>query len=456
MLPDQNAVAENGVEGTYEPSYNGMVDAYRDYLIESGVLVKLQDSDLKDGMPLYIETFGATEATKKILSIPVTVMTSLTSFDDIRTIYSELSEKGVKNINFKLTGYANGGMYSTVPYRLKWEKAVGGSSGFENLISDAKEKNYGVYPDFDFAYINDTGAFDGLSLKNHAVKTLDNRYTNKRVYSVTTQNYMTYYQLALSPAYYYRFIDKLYDAYSKYEPVGISVSTLGDVLNSDFDEKEPYTREENKNFTMDAFAHLENKYNSVMTAGGNAYSWKNVDHITSVPLDSSRYLSASYTVPFIGQVLHGYVNFAGDPINMAGDIRYEILKCIENGASMYFILSYDNTELLKKDERLSEYYSIRYDIWYEDIVELYSELNEILEPLQTKDIVDHQFLIGERIPDEDEAPDTEGTGKYRTMDDGRIVKVTYEDGTSFILNYNYFAIVVDGITVDAYGYVKLS
>ena len=193
-----------------------------------------------------------------------------------------------------------------------------------------------------------------------------------------------------------------------------------------------------------------------MTNGGNAYTWKYADHILDMPLDSSRYIKSTYTVPFLGYVLHGYKNFTGSAINMAGDIRYEILKCIENGAYMYFILSYDNTELLKEDEQLSKYYSIRYDIWYDDVVELYNELNSVLEPLQTKEIVGHQFLIGERVLEEGEIFDVENPDKYKTMDDGRIVRVTYEDGTTFILNYNYFDVTVDGTVVDAYGYVKVN
>ena len=48
--------------------------------------------------------------------------------------------------------------------------------------------------------------------------------------------------------------------------------------------------------------------------------------------------------------------------------------------------------------------------------------------------------------------------KY-TSDDNSIVLVTYENGVSFILNYNNFDVttVVDGITykVDGYGYVVL-
>ncbi len=456
MLTDDTVAAENDLTDTYETSWKGMAEAYRDYLIDKGIITKLTDADLGDGIPLYIETFGSMESIEKILSIPVTVMTAMTSFENVQTMYNDLSSEGIKNINFKLTGYANGGMTSTVPYKLKWEKSVGGKDGFEALLADAKEKDYGIYPDFDFAYINKTSMFDGVSLKKHAVKSIDNRYTSKRIYSAARQNYASYFQLALSPAYYYRFIDKLAESYTQYDPIGISVSTLGNTLNSDFDQKEPYNREDSKNYTIDAFESLGASYNSVMTSGGNAYTWKEADHILEIPLDSSRYNIATYTVPFIGYVLHGYKNFTGSAINMAGDIRYEVLKCIENGAYMYFIMSYDNTELLKDDELLSKYYSIRYDIWQEDVIELYKELNEVLEPLQTQSIVDHEFLIGQRILAEGEELDEDNMDKYTTMDDGRIVKVTYENGTTFILNYNYFGVTVEGQEIDAYGYVKLN
>ncbi len=456
MLTDDAIADANGIEDYYETSWVGMGDAYKDYLKDAGVLTKITDEDIGEGIPLYVETFGAIESVEKILSIPVNVMTSLTSFDDIQTMYTELSADGIKNINFKLTGYANGGMKSTVPYKLKWEKAVGGKDGFNDLLANAKENNYGVYPDFDFAYINETGNFDGVSLKKHAVKSIDNRYTSMRVYSAARQSYASFFQLAMSPAYYYRFIDKLAEKYTDYEPIGISVSTLGYTLNSDFDKKEPYNRQDGKTFTEDAFESLSETYGSVMTSGGNAYTWKYADHILDMPLDSSRYIKSTYTVPFLGYVLHGYKNFTGSAINMAGDIRYEMLKCIENGAYMYFILSYENTELLKEDEQLSKYYSIRYDIWYDDVVELYNELNAILEPLQTKEIVDHQFLIGERVLEEGEIYDAQNPDKYKTMDDGRIVRVTYEDGTTFILNYNYFDVTVDGTVVESYGYVKVN
>ena len=407
MLTPDEAKA-NAIGNAYDCTYVGMAVAYREYLIEKGILNKLTDSDVKKDIPLYIETFGAIPTTEKILSIPVTVMTPLTSFEDIETMYGDFANEGVTNINFILTGYNDGGMYSGVDYSVDFEKAVGGNKGFEQLVETAKEKGFGVYPDFDFAYHSNDELFDGVTLKKHLVKTIDNRYANKREYSATKQMYLSYFELIISPAYFNHFYEHLTEDYVKMDPIGISVSTLGNSLNSDFDEKEPYNREDAKKYTVEAFKYLDENYDSVMTSEGNSFTWKYVDHITDIALDSSRYSQAGASVPFLGIVLHGYIQTAGTPINMEGNIDYALLKAIENGASLKFILSYRNTAALKnsgatKDQKdLSTYYSIRYDIWFDDVVSIYNELNALLSGVQTSSITEHRFIDGVRVPDDDE------------------------------------------------------
>ena len=396
----------------YDTSWMGMAVAYREYLTAEGVLTKKTANDVIDGsIPLYIETFGAVETTKKILSIPVQVMESLTTFEDIEEMYSYLSGQGINNINFKLTGYANGGMYYTVPGNLKFEKVVGGNAGFQDLLDAAADvnaqdgKNFGIFPDFDIVYQLGDGLFDGYRQNDHAAKTIDDRYATRREYSATQQKYINYYEIVISPAYFDVLYNRMEKNYAnKYENViGISVSTLGEYLNSDFDEDEPYNREDSKQFTIEAFQHFDETYGEVMTDGGNAYVWKYADHILNVSLDSSRYIFSSNAVPFIGVVLHGSVSFAGEPLNMEGDMQYAILKAIENGAAPYFILSMDNTQILKEYSDLSQYYSIRYDIWKDDIAGVYATLNGVLGDVQDKYIVGHEFLQGGvRIPDSDE------------------------------------------------------
>jgi len=402
MLTDKGIAEENKLTDTYEATWLGMATAYRAYLQHTGVLTPLTEKDVKEDIPLYIETFGAIETIKKVLSIPVNTKVALTSFDDIQKMYTQLEGAGIENVNFKLTGYYNGGMYSAVPYKLDFEKSAGGKKGFESLISDAKDRGYGVYLDFDFAYAKTSKSFDGLKNDRDLVKAIDDRYTSKQYYSATRQSYTSYFELAISPSRFEYFYDKVSEEYLSYNPIGISLSTVASDLNSDFDEDEPYNRADSKQFTMDLFKKIDNDYDSVMADSANAYTWAYLDHIVNAAVDSSRYIKASNSVPFLGVVLHGFIQFAGTPMNMEGNIGYSMLKAIENGSGLYFILSYDNTELLKKDVQLSQYYSVRYDIWFDELVERYNDVNDVLADLQTKMIVNHEFLIGERVPDADE------------------------------------------------------
>lgn len=408
MLTDDTVAKENNLQKYYSPDYVGMAKAYREYLEGKGILTRLTADDVKEDIPLYIETFGCAVTTKKFLSIPYSTEVPLTSFADVQKMYNQLSDNGVNNVNFIMVGYTEGGLKGEkIPYKLNWDNAVEKEISFEELVADAKAKGYGVYPDFDFVFCSTNSLFDPLILSKHAIKTIDDRYTSKREYSATRQTYINYFELAMSPAYFDHFYTKLTENYLDYSPLGISVSTLGTYLSSDFDEDEPYNREDSKQFTTDAFEYLDSKYDKVLTSGGNAFSWKYVDYITDAATDSSRHARSSATVPFLGMVLHGYVEFAGSAINMEGNIDYALLRAIENGAALKFILSYRNTEKLKEYYNTSVYYSVRYDIWINDLITRYKEINEVLSDVQTNIIVEHNFIDKNavRIPDDNEIAD---------------------------------------------------
>ena len=559
MLEDELLVEEKAGEDykNYEPSYVGMAKAYRDYLYNQGTLSALENTE--EDIPLYIESFGTIDTTEKFLSFPITVETPLTTFDDLMTMSKELEEAGISNVNYKLSGFVNGGMRATAPSKVKFQKEVGGNKGYKEFLSYANEKGIGVYPDFDFSYITNTGAFDGFSFRKDAAKTIDNRYTQKQKYDYVYQMLMQNGNVVISVSAFSKLYDKFSDDYKSLGFNGISVSTLANDLNSDFDEDEPYNREDARYETTKFLDTLKNDFGSVMSDAGNLYALKYVDHLLNVSLDSSRYNSTSQAIPFMGMVLHGSVQFSGSALNTIGNTNYEILKMIENGASPYFLLSYQNTSDLKEDPIFANYFSVDYKIWKEDLVKYYNVINEALSDVQKEFIVDHDFIEGNRIPTTDEteldkveiaeiekqnaldklreetkaqrgehaterdkyyilvdyygsaedvpttdepttdtpatdapatdapatdapatdapatdAPATDGnTGnteekpeeapkeesaadivnaKYKTQT-GTVVKVTYSNGKTFILNYNSFDITADGQTVPAFGFV---
>ena len=448
MLTDP-AIIEAGSSSSYVSSYVGMANYYRDYLSLDKITPATEE------LPLYIEVLGSMEIVKKILTFPVTVSVPLTTFEDVTNMYNQLSDaknvilnkaeenrllaesitgesdddvalkekyvqkynsylalaeqvQDISNINFKLTGFTNGGMTSTYPTNVRWERACGGKSGFNKLvetaaeISKASDKNFGVYPDFDFLYINDTAAFDGITLKRDASRMVDNRYAAKQFYNSVAGVYEGFFNLVVTPDALEGLYTKFNKSYSKYGWKYISAATLGSDLNSNFDDENPINRVEAMGYVEEILSKMSISEYSIMLETGNAYSVKYADHILDAALDSSHLRFASYPVPFFGMVYHSYVEYSGEAFNYTGSPDYELLRAIESGASLYYILCCENTTYLKDDAMLSDYYGVDYYNWFDNIAETYSELNSLLGKLQTFDIVDHKAIITERAITEKE------------------------------------------------------
>ena len=439
----------NPGQTNYSATYMGMAEYYRNYLVNNGTLTALEN--VSDDLPLYLEALGSIEVVEKILTFSVNVSKPITTFEDIMAIYEDLGKAkqkmldkaaeyealaeaeddnhalkesyeqtaanyrrlaeeivNIDNVNFKLTGFSNGGLYYTYPSKVKWERVVGGRRGFKELLEVAaantdSDSNFGVYPDFDFQYINNTALFDGVGKRNTVSRMVDNRYASKQVYSSVTGEFDTIYAMIVSADSLDRLYDKFIKKYDNYDATGISVSTLGSDLNSNFDKENPVSRDEAQGYVTALLDRIANESNySVMMEQGNIYAVKYADHILGICTDSSYYRYSSYTIPFIGMILHGYVSYAGNALNYSGSPDYDLLRSIENGASIYYVIGYQNTDLMKDDEKLNTYYSVSYENWFDDIVEKYALINAQIGDLQDFKIVNHVTLIGERVIDQSE------------------------------------------------------
>ncbi len=395
----------------FQPSWQGMAKAYNNYLVDNEIIDPLTMLEVSENIPIYIESFGSIVTTTKFLSVPVTTNMPLTTFENVSQMHGELYDKGVKNINFKLTGFYNGGLSGDYPSKLKWTGSVGGEKDFLELLENSENNEkarFGVFVDFDFSY---TRAGKGIGIKENAAKTVDGKYSNKQIYSPVYQEYVSFFDVCIKTSSIAKFVDDILGTYSEYnrysDTLGISVGTLGSDLNSNFDEDDDTDREESKTQMIEVLQSLNSAYpDSLMTSVGNAYALKYASHILNLSLDSGHISAATYTVPFTGMVLHGYVNYTGSAINEAGDADYELLKAIENGASLYYLLSYANTSYMKEDPDLNVYFSIRYDIWKDQLVEHYNTVNTALKDLQLYKISDHAFISAERIPDDVDVKNT--------------------------------------------------
>ena len=395
-----------------EANYVNMATLYRKYLENSGKLVK---EEREEDIELYIEAFGAIDATERVLGVPVDTKKALTTFDEAKKIIDELEKDGVKNLSIKYKGWANGGLSTTAPTKAKVEKVLGGKKGLTNLVSYANKKGVKIFPDYDFVYISHFGNFDKFDIKKDTIKTVDDRSAVHRTYDPVYQSFLNDMgNLMISPNRYLDFYDYFKDDFKEFNTKAISLGTLGSDLNSDHNKENSLNREDSKERVEEFLGEVRKDGYDLLVNQGNAYSIPYATDILNVPLDSSNRYVASEAIPFVGMVLHGYKNFAGEAINLAGDYNNSVLKTIENGASLYFLLSYnqDNISILKTSAEYNKYYSIRYNIWYDDMVETYKLVNKVLGPVQNSLIVAHNYI------------------------DERIAEVKYDNGTVITIDYN--------------------
>lgn len=404
MLSDP-ATAESKNVDYYEPTYIGMAECYRDYLLRKNAIEKMTAAETETSLPLYIHSFGALEAEDIFLSLPVEVTKPLTTFDDVITMSKELQAEGIVNLKFILEGFANGGMSKPYyPTYVKWMKEVGGKKGLNRLLDFAEETGVEIFPDFDFANVAFSKFGKGFKFREYVAEMMSGRYASKREYNPVTQTIRRMGNSnVVSSGSYLSLYEKFSKQYDKYGINAISVLSLGTDLNSDFNEDSPITREDSKTNTENLMQVLMENYGKVLVRSGNAYTLPYATDVVGMSLDNSRYQISSYSVPFVGMVLHGYMNYAGDIINTAGDAKYEVLKSLENGAALYFQLSYQNTSELKKaiDQNLNENYSVSYETWKEDLVYYYNLLNDAVKNLQTATITGHDFLTAFRMDAKD-------------------------------------------------------
>lgn len=431
---------EDGDEATdvydADKSYSDMASVYRDYLVRTGVLSEI--NDLEDNIPLYLETLGALESTTTVLGVPVKTTVPLTSFQDTIDILEELkNDHGIDNVKVKMSAWMNDGMMGKIATSIKIVKELGGEEDFKKLVEYSKNNGVTLFPDIELSIAYWDKNFDGFDSDEDVAQTIDERLAFYKEYNPVLQAFEKGNGVVISPSFMKELYASAYEDYKEFDVGAISVGSLGKFLSSDFNNDNPLTREDAKELVIQLLQTISENNKKVLVNAGNEYTLRYATDILELPMDDSRLLYSYATVPFMSMVLHGYKEYAGTALNLAGDYNYHLLKTIECGASPYFVVAYNNTSELKKHTvtEVAQYYSVRYAIWLDDIKAAYNEINNALSDVQKAVIKKHDIL----------------------SDDGKVVKVVYSNGITFYMNYGENVYTVDGtdIKIPVNGYVKL-
>jgi len=374
-------------------NYSGMAEAYRNYLVENGIIEK-KNTDYN----IRLDFLGA-ESKEWIVMKTIVPMTTISQME---TMLKELMEYGVKDILPTYMGWQKGGLslsYGDNGYKV--EEKLGSLRQLDTLAKELKDQGINLMLYQDFLLANTSRNYDTQSdIVKNLSKNLAKKLTNKRLY----------------PYYYYltpkRSLSDARKYIKKFEGTDLKGITFGSVANtlfSYFSGGNIYSRQETKK-AADTMMEGFGEFSKAMIQPFD-YMWKYADYYFDIPLYASNYNYVSREIPFLPMVLKGYMPYYADYANFEPNKNSFLLKMVEYGAYPSFILTWEESSELK-DTNSSDIFTSNYDDFKSMVVEYYNLLKEISDKTDGTAITRHDIIADD------------------------VVKVQYENGVEILINYS--------------------
>ncbi len=405
-------------------NYVDMANVYGAYLREKHP-DSLTDTNLSGDLPVMVEMVGAIDKKVVVAGLPVNKTIPITTFSQAESIMSSLTAGGVRSLNIRYTGWANGGVRQKVLTGVHVEGILGGEGGMKNLIARAQEAGVPLYFDGVTVFAYRSGMTDGFIATSHAA-----RYTTREVVELTPFSKIYYtpddeqdsYYL-VQPAYAAEKAGNLIRFLKDKGAYGVAFRDIGYVLSANYDRNNLTTREAAKAMHVKTLEQAGEAGRQVMIKEGYDYAMPYAAIITDMDLDGIPYSILDENVPFYQIAIHGTVNYTGKPLNMVSDWQTELLHCAEYGAGLSFTFIYENGSVLQ-DTLYSDYHAANWDGWKERAIQIATRYQADMAGLNQSRIVGHMTLpLGVKMTEYDNGTRVYvnyGTEDY-TLADGTVV-----------------------------------
>ncbi|HPJ02085.1 MAG TPA: DUF5696 domain-containing protein [Candidatus Limiplasma sp.] len=410
--------------------YTGLANYYRERLMREGTLTpQAAGGDI----PLFYDVIGAVKSTAHFLGFRYLQVKPMTTFAQAGAMAEALQALGVQNQIVNFQGWMNGGYYHDVPDRVSVLSQLGGKQGLEALSARLDALGGTLYADV---------AFQNVTLIS---KRYNRAYESSRYYGagytavlgqinpallrrVSALGYPETMSSLLSPKFLSRYVDGFLRSADSLDIAGYSLRDLGDELHSDKRRTEVISREQAMAIVTAQLAKLNGTGKELLLSGGNAYALPYAAAVTGAPLSASEFYLVDESVPLYPMIVHGCVDYAGAPINMAesADWQDEILQMIEYGASCRFVFTWEDAAEMKYTG-LNRYYATTFANWQLEAADVYRQLNTALAPVHGVQMISHERA-------------------------GDVAKVGYANGVTLYLNYGAEETVFDSVLIPARGW----
>ncbi len=403
--------------------YVDIADSYRNYLTKDQGVTK---SAAADKSALYIDLYGAVMKQETVLGFPVMMQHETTSFEEAKTILEKLKELGVDNMVVNYNQWTTADIKEKVADEAKPASKLGGKKDFKALKEYAEENGIALYPGVDnLTFESGNGYF---TMTDTAIR-VSNAYSRQIEYDLAHGVENQFYDAIslLSPRKYEKMFDSLAKSYSKAGIDNISLGSATTVIYGDYGRKS-VSREMFKYNLQTYLEELKGSVGSILADGANAYVLKYVDHVSNVPLNSSKFDVFDQEIPFYQIVMSGLKPVSTTAVNGDAQVADLVLRALAVGTNLRFDFVAETADELK-DTRYDKYYYANYEYWIEDAAACYKFADEILAKTAGSTITEYNVLSDTKI------------------------ETVYENGTKTVVDLEARTVEVNGKTTSIYDYI---
>jgi hypothetical protein len=365
-----------------EANYVGMANRYRDVLFGDR-----EKPEERSDIPIRLDFIGL-EKKDGLLFTETTLMTTLS---DMIGIVEALNRQDIDHIYANILGFDKDGVTWAPPDYGGLSRKIGTDDELRELQKIVESLSYGI--EVMKASDRSRGYNRYVDL---AKKINDGHYAYA---SATDTKYVLDYD---------KVEDVLVEGINRYEKEAIdalSLSSVGSLLYGDF---------ANDRRTRDLIVLLQDTLRMsglpIYTHDTNSYLWKSSDAIFDMPMFSSQYVTFDDTVPFLSMVLGGNVPLFAPYANFYPYPRDDLLRLIDFNVYPSFVMTDKSTKYLQ-ETALESIYSAKFSDIERATVTYYDFVNGALKHVVGADMINREVL---------------GSG---------VVKTTYDNGVSMIINY---------------------
>lgn len=413
-----------------EATYSGMARYYQDYLISRGQLSQRRHGE---GIPFFLEVIGVVPKIQPVVGVAREVQLALTTFGQAQEMVEELLDLGVENLSLRYSGWLTGGIEHKYPAGVRLAPGLGGEKGLTALAQFLEERQVPFYPAVEFLKVQRSGALQGFAPARQAARAVNGMYATWPDFNPVTYEALSKpTRYILSPQVLPDLVERFLEDYSGLGINGLAVPSMGLEVHSDLkrDESQVVDRAQAAEQIQTQLKKLTAAGLALQLDGGNALALPYASSILNVPQTSTRYNLQDEEVPFLQMVLHGLVDYAGEPLNLAVDVQEHLLRAAQTASGLYLKLIGGDASLLKETE-YAHLLSVEREYWLQEGASLYRRYNIYLGDLASQRILDFQRVSPE------------------------LTVTRFEGGDAVVVNFGAEPVDYEGFTIPARYFVRL-